>query len=55
MYLGRWFLRKRVGVVGLPQAGKTVMIISLLDHLQNHSPRSRPIGIRHGEALAADD
>jgi uncharacterized protein len=36
--------RKCVGVVGLLQAGKTVLIPSLIDHLKNHDPSRFPIG-----------
>jgi predicted YcjX-like family ATPase len=33
-----------VGVTGLVQSGKTVLLTSLISHLQNHSPGRLPIG-----------
>jgi predicted YcjX-like family ATPase len=35
---------RRVGVVGLYRAGKTVFLTSLINHLQNHDPRVLPLG-----------
>jgi predicted YcjX-like family ATPase len=35
---------KTVGIVGLIQAGKTVLLTSLIDHLKNHSPSQFPVG-----------
>ena len=42
---------RRVGVVGLLQAGKTVLLTSLVDHLNNHDPGRLPIG-RNGTELS---
>ncbi len=44
-------IRKRVGVVGLLQAGKSVLTASLINHLRAHDPRRLPIGdgsLRYG-------
>ena len=34
----------RVGVVGLYSAGKTVLLTSLINHLQDHDPDRFPLG-----------
>lgn len=36
--------QKTVGIVGLIQAGKTVLLTSLIDHLNHHTPSQFPIG-----------
>jgi predicted YcjX-like family ATPase len=36
--------QKTVGIVGLIQAGKTVLLTSLIDHLNHHIPSQFPIG-----------
>jgi uncharacterized protein len=37
-------VERRIGVVGLYRAGKTVFLTSLINHLQNHDPRVLPLG-----------
>lgn len=35
--------RRRVGVIGLLQSGKTVLLTSLIDHLKNHDENALPL------------
>ena len=41
----------RVGVVGLYSAGKTVLLTSLINHLQDHDPDRFPLGAKPGTQL----
>lgn len=36
--------RIRVGVIGMYQSGKTVLLTSLINHLLNHDPDRLPLG-----------
>lgn len=42
-----WTRRRCVGVIGLLQAGKTVLLTSLIDHLKKHDPGRFPLDGRH--------
>jgi predicted YcjX-like family ATPase len=42
-----WTRRRCVGVIGLLQSGKTVLLTSLIDHLKKHDPARFPLAGRH--------
>ena len=41
--------RIRVGVIGMYQSGKTVLLTALVNHLVSHDPDRLPLGADHTE------